>query len=166
MNDRYPLRTMKSLSAPDGAATVDATPLHHCIREARQSWSSKSALRAVYNDYYGKVLLEFGRGRRILEIGAGSGHSLKALRDEDVTRLGILAAPWIDVVADAHLLPMPGGSFDAIMMVDVLHHLQDPPQFFAEVVRLLRPRGRCVMVEPAITPIAGIFLENFFTKSL
>ena len=44
-----------------------------------------------------------------LEIGAGSGHSLKAFAGEEVTRLDILAAPWIDVVADAHLLPMPGG---------------------------------------------------------
>ena len=36
-------------------------------------------------------------------------------------------------------------------MVDVLHHLEFPIVFFREVARVLRPGGRVLMVEPAIT---------------
>jgi len=36
-------------------------------------------------------------------------------------------------------------------MVDVLQHVELPIRFFREAERLLRPGGRIVMVEPAIT---------------
>jgi SAM-dependent methyltransferase len=135
--------------------------LHRYIRDARESWRAKSGLRAVYNDYYRRLLDEVGRGGRILEIGAGSGHSQEAFAGEDVTRLDILEAPWIDLVADAHDIPLEASSFDAIVMIDVLHHLRNPLRFFAEVARLLKPGGRCAMIEPAITPVAGLFLRLF-----
>jgi 2-polyprenyl-3-methyl-5-hydroxy-6-metoxy-1,4-benzoquinol methylase len=35
--------------------------------------------------------------------------------------------------------------------VDVLHHLEFPVVFFREAARVLRPGGRVLMVEPAIT---------------
>jgi SAM-dependent methyltransferase len=144
------------------AVTTDEDAgLHHYIRDARNSWREKSGLRTVYNDYYQRLLEEIPAGGRILEIGAGSGHSQDAFQGQDVTRLDILDAPWIDLVADAHAIPLDDASFDAIVMIDVLHHLQDPPRFIGEVRRLLRPGGRCVMIEPAITPLAGIFLRLF-----
>lgn len=143
-----------------GDAALEAG-LHKFIREARQAWRAKPALRAVYNDYYRLLLDAAGHGGKILEIGAGSGHSRDAFGGEDVTRLDILAAPWIDVVADAHDIPLPSGAFDAIVMIDVLHHLADPPKFFAEAARLLKPGGRLAMIEPAITPVAEIFFRLF-----
>ena len=36
-------------------------------------------------------------------------------------------------------------------MIDVLHHIEFPVLFFREAQRVLRPGGRIVMVEPAIT---------------
>lgn len=135
--------------------------LHRYIRDARISWRQKSGLRVVYNDYYRRLLEKVPAGGKILEIGAGSGHSQDAFRGRDVTRLDILDAPWIDLVADAHDIPIDSGSFDAIVMVDVLHHLQDPPRFIGEIQRLLRPGGRSVMIEPAISPVAGVFLRLF-----
>jgi SAM-dependent methyltransferase len=38
-----------------------------------------------------------------------------------------------------------------IVMVDVLHHVEFPANFFREAGRVLRSGGRIVMVEPAIT---------------
>jgi hypothetical protein len=42
-------------------------------------------------------------------------------------------------------------------MVDVLHHLEFPAIFFGEAERILRPGGRIIMVEPAITLGSTLF---------
>jgi hypothetical protein len=42
-------------------------------------------------------------------------------------------------------------------MVDVLHHLEFPVAFFREAARVLHPRGRVLMVEPAITWGSSLF---------
>ena len=69
--------------------------------------------------------------------------------------------PGIDVVADAHRLPFPGGYFSGVVMLDVLHHLERPIEFLSEASRVLRPGGRLAMIEPAMTPIARRFYQNF-----
>ena len=46
-------------------------------------------------------------------------------------------------------------------MLDVLHHLERPIEFLSEASRVLRPGGRLAMIEPAMTPIARRFYENF-----
>ena len=46
-------------------------------------------------------------------------------------------------------------------MFDVLHHLERPRLFFQEAERVLGPGGRVVMIEPAITPLSGLFYRNF-----
>jgi SAM-dependent methyltransferase len=46
-------------------------------------------------------------------------------------------------------------------MVDVLHHLEFPLVFFREAARVLRPGGRVLMVEPAITWGSTAFYRLF-----
>jgi SAM-dependent methyltransferase len=53
--------------------------------------------------------------------------------------------------------PFAAASFDNIATFDVLHHLERPRLFFQEAERVLRLGGRIVMVEPAITPLNGLF---------
>jgi SAM-dependent methyltransferase len=135
--------------------------LHPNIAQAAESWRSKPSLREVYRGLYGAISSRVPKGGRVLEIGAGSGHSREFFSNLDVVRLDVLPAPWIDIVADAHDIPLPDESVDAIVMLDVLHHLSDPPKFFAEAERILRPGGRCIMVEPGITPASGIVFRFF-----
>jgi SAM-dependent methyltransferase len=73
----------------------------------------------------------------------------------------IVPAPWLDAVADAQRLPFAADSFDNIVLFDVLHHVERPRMFLNEAAGVLRPRGRIVMVEPAITPLSGLFYRNF-----
>src|SRR5512134_2847437 len=98
--------------------------------------------------------MEACRPGLMLEIGGGSGN-LKEFMPRVVTT-DILQAPWLDAVADAEALPFRDKTFDDIVMVDVLHHLEAPGLFFREAQRVLRPRGRLVLVEPAITPLSWV----------
>jgi SAM-dependent methyltransferase len=63
--------------------------------------------------------------------------------------------------ADAQRLPFADACAANIVMVDVLHHLEFPVVFFREAVRVLRPGGRVLMVEPAITWGSSLFYRLF-----
>jgi SAM-dependent methyltransferase len=124
------------------------------LLEYRRTWELKPALKHIYENYY-RQIIEQCRPGRTLEIGGGSGN-LKAFAP-DVLSTDILFAPWLDAVADAQRLPFAAASFDNIVLFDVLHHIERPRMFLAEAMRVLRPGGRLVMIEPAITPISGLF---------
>ena len=94
-------------------------------------------------------------GGDLLEVGAGFGR----LADEyagyrtvtlmDTSEPHVVAArdafggdPRVRVVlGDAYQLPFPNRSFDALVCVRVLHHIEDPAAVFAEFGRVLRPGG-------------------------
>ncbi|MGD9537737.1 MAG: class I SAM-dependent methyltransferase [Alphaproteobacteria bacterium] len=131
------------------SATLQA---HRAIREA------KPALRAVYHDYYRRMAARTRPGRT-LELGAGTGW-LRALLPDAILS-DVQAAPWLDLVADAQRLPFRSGSLDNIVMLDVLHHVEVPALFLAEAERVLKPGGRLVMLEPAITPLSRLAFALF-----
>ena len=123
--------------------------------EFREVWESKPALRAVYADYYRRMQSWCPPGASaVVEIGAGSGNLKEFF--VDVVATDVVAGEWLDAVADAQALPFADGSLDAVVGVDVLHHLERPARFLAEAQRLLRPGGRVVLVEPAITPVSRL----------
>ncbi len=128
----------------------------------RAAWKAKPVLREVYGDCYRRMAAACRPGRT-LEIGGGTGN-LKEFAETtglDVISSDIQAAPWLDVVCDAHALPFARGSLDNIVMFDVLHHLHRPRRFFTEAERALATGGRIVMVEPAITPLSWPFYKFF-----
>ena len=128
--------------------------LHPLIAKHRDRWHSKTVLRLVYGAYYQRMVAACVPGRT-LEIGGGSGHSREFMAD--VLSTDILPAPWLDAVCDAQALPFRDGSFSNIVMLDVLHHLEQPVDFVAEASRVLQPGGRVVMLDPAITPVSWFF---------
>jgi len=123
----------------------------------RAAWQRKPVLRAIYHDYYRRILAQCTADGRTLEIGGGSGNLKTFLPDAVST--DILPAPWLDAVADAQALPFADGSFGNIVMVDVLHHLAHPKRFLLEAQRVLRPGGRLVLIEPGITPLSHLFFH-------
>ena len=120
----------------------------------RAIWNAKPSLRAVYTDIYQRMLSKTAPGP-ILEIGGGSGN-FKATVPNAISS-DIVMAPWLDVVCDAQRLPFPDNSYANIVMMDVLHHIENPVRALAEARRVLRPGGRLIACEPAITPVSGIF---------
>lgn len=129
----------------------------------RRTWETKPVLRAIYEDAYARIVARCRPGRT-LEIGGGSGN-LKRFMSEtesgDIVSSDIVWAQWLDLIADAHRLPLADASFANVVLFDVLHHLERPRRFLAEAARVLAPGGRLVMVEPAITPLSFVFYKLF-----
>jgi ubiquinone/menaquinone biosynthesis C-methylase UbiE len=91
-------------------------------------------------------------GPDVLDVGAGSGTFSNRLsaRGFDVTStditdeaLGVLRERVSGTVerADAVALPFEDDSFDAVVLAEVLEHLEDDEGALAEAARVLRPKG-------------------------
>jgi len=124
------------------------------LLQFRTMWERKPVLRAIYDDFYDRIAAACVPGAAI-EIGGGIGNLKR--RVGGVIATDIQFAPWLDAVADAQQLPFASGSAGNIVMIDVLHHLEFPAVFFRETLRVLRPGGRIIMVEPAITWGSSLF---------
>lgn len=96
-----------------------------------------------------------GPDGRIVDLGAGDGLDRKALAERgykkvtcvDISPRLLGSVEGSRLVADAHVLPFPTGSVDAILANSVLHHF-DPPVALAEIARVLRSGGRLCFMEP------------------
>jgi SAM-dependent methyltransferase len=123
-------------------------PASDALADYRGVWERKPVLRVIYDDFYDRIAAACRSGLTI-EIGGGIGNLKQRLRE--VVATDVQYAPWLDCVADAQRLPFADEVAANIVMVDVLHHLEFPAAFFREAARVLRPGGRVLMVEPAIT---------------
>jgi len=93
-----------------------------------------------------------GPGRLVLDVGAGSGTftNLLAARGFEVTSTDVTDEA-LDVLrervagsverADATSLPFGAASFDAVVLGEVLEHVEDDAAALAEAARVLRPHG-------------------------
>jgi ubiquinone/menaquinone biosynthesis C-methylase UbiE len=99
---------------------------------------------------------------RILEIGAGTGFTLRHYqrprevyltdhRPSMLRRAAIRGAsspfPVRTVAADAMRLPFPEGTFDTVVVALALCTVDSPEQAFGEIRRVLQPNGTLRMVE-------------------
>ena len=105
----------------------------------------KPFLQAIYREWYDTVAREVS-GTRVLELGSGAGFLPNAITSE------ILFVRGVDLICDGTALPVVDGALDAIVLIDVMHHIAQPRAFFREAIRALRPGGRVVMIEPWFTP--------------
>lgn len=135
------------------------------LDEHRRLWAGKPVLARVYAPWFEDLLAAAPQRGRVLEVGAGPGFlSVHARGRRPGLRWiasDLVAAPWNDLAADASRLPLRDASLDAVLGLDVLHHLADPRAFFAEAARLLRPAGRLALVEPWITPLSFLVYRFF-----
>jgi SAM-dependent methyltransferase len=129
------------------------------LADHRRIWQAKPVLADVYAVWFEALLGSLGAThRRVLEPGAGPGFFAEYVRRRrpDLTWISsdVLAAPWNDVAADGLSLPFRTGALDAVLAVDLVHHLARPGRFFEEAARVLAPGGRIAVVEPWVTPFS------------
>ena len=132
------------------------------LQQHRSIWKQKPILRHLYTEWYREMSAQIQPGNT-LELGGGSGNFKEFAPNVLSTDLAPL--PWIDAVVDAQNLPFDDCSFNNIVMFDVLHHIENVTLFFDEALRVLRPQGRIVMMEPYISLLSWP-IYHFFHPEL
>lgn len=124
---------------------------------------NRPALRVYFNYLYSLISEHIKIDDRLLEIGAGSGSSIKFLADFNVLRTDYLDSNKDLVMCgvNAENLPFDNDSFDAVIAVDMIHHLADPKKGIQESLRVCKSNGIVLIVEPYISllsyPIYKLF---------
>ena len=122
----------------------------HTTEIRRQIIREKSFLRQIYHEWYAAIANRLSaREGPVLELGSGAGF-LKDFVPALITS-EVFHCPGIDVVLNGMELPFANGALQAIVMIDVFHHIPQPRRFFTEAARCVRPGGVVLMIEPWVT---------------
>ena len=142
-------------------------------RQARTYDETRSASPSVLGPL--REALAGAPGRRLADIGGGTGNYARALRDEGwdpvvVDRqpemLARAAAKGLETVeADAQHLPLADASVDAAMLVSMLHHVENPQAALAEARRILRPGGRLALMVFTREDLEDLWLSDYFPST-
>jgi SAM-dependent methyltransferase len=111
---------------------------------------------------YEHVVAELGAPVRLLEVGMGDGYgaALLASAGHDVTAVDVdeatvsfAADRYSDascrfMAYDGRRLPFGDDSFDAVVSMQVIEHVEEDVAFTRELRRVLRPGGRCWLTTP------------------
>lgn len=133
---------------------------------------SFEAITAIENRHALKAMGDI-KGKKILDLGCGAGESSVyfALKGANVTAADIsskmlevvehLALKWhvkVDTkVVVGENMDFPGDLFDYVFGNGVLHHL-DREKAYNEILRVLKPGGKAVFVEPlCYNPIISVY---------
>ena len=112
---------------------------------------------ALYPYYFPYLDLESMRGRRVMEIGLGSGASLHRIAQVAQTCIGLdLSGGTIElnqsrnrhfdlgiqlIQASATTIPLADNSLDTVVSVGCLHHIPEIKKAVDEIHRVLKPGG-------------------------
>ena len=104
-----------------------------------------------------------GAGRRLLDVGCGSGEFLLRMRERGWDVLGVEPDPVAAAAARRGGLDVrdgmlddaafPDESFDAIVLSHVIEHVHDPIALLRECGRVLRPGGTLVLMTPNLESV-------------
>jgi len=106
------------------------------------------------------LAVRFAHGRRVLDMGCGTGYGTADLALVASFALGVdLSAEAIDygvlhfpsarfLQCSANSVPFPPASFDLVTAFEVIEHLQDWRPLLAEARRVLEPNGMLIVSTP------------------
>lgn len=130
------------------------------LEHYRTVWKKKKILRLIYTSWYKRIIKDLSSVKgKDLELGSGTGN-LKEFYPKVISS-DIENCSWLDKQVDAHHLPFKKNELSNIIMIDVLHHLSSPPEFFKEAHRVLRKGGRIIIIEPFPTIFSWVVYKLF-----
>ena len=152
---------------------ISERQLHEYVAEVEGHDSQVTGIVVYfYAMYRAEVLARVSgvRGRDILEIGCGEGMMFDGTgtqpvqMDVSMTRVERAAGKCrLLLCADGYQLPFADASFEVVLLVAVLEHTREPWRILGEARRVLRPRGRAIMVVPndVTMSIGRLLLRKF-----
>lgn len=129
-------------------------------------WDEERSLHAAADTVEAAILDAVGDQPlgRVLDVGTGTGRMLQLLADRAERAVGLdtshsmlsvaranlersAANNWELRQGDVHSPPLERGSFDLVIIHQVLHYLEDPARAVAEAGRLVASGGRLLVVD-------------------
>jgi 2-polyprenyl-3-methyl-5-hydroxy-6-metoxy-1,4-benzoquinol methylase len=147
------------------------TPLITTEDRARLSLGgSNAAIHAMV----ARGLARAGARGDLLDVGCGSGALWGALADRFDSYTGVdvvryegfpPAGRFVLADADGGAIPLPDASFDAVVAVETIEHLDGPRRFAAELARLVKPGGWLAITTPnqlSLHSLLSLLLRGYF----
>ena len=131
-------------------------------------WERIRGLHAPDKDVEAAIVRHIGPMDSLLDAGTGTGSMLELLSPHVKRAVGIDVSPEMLAIArdrlaranilhaqvrlgDIHRLPFPTGNaltgFDAVLLHQVLHYLDDPQSAVVEAARVMRAGGRLIIAD-------------------
>jgi SAM-dependent methyltransferase len=129
--------------------------------------AQKPLIREVFKEFYDTAVsldrVYFGSvdGARI-ELGAGT--SLFKKYYGDVISTDVQPAPHLDAVIDAEKMNLGDESVRALFGINCFHHFPHPCRFFAEALRVVKPGGGCVLIDPYFGLLSRLLYKRLFSS--
>ncbi len=118
--------------------------------KSRITLFTEEKLKKIFSEK--KTILDIGGGLRVIREKNNRDGSREWLRPYiekvDYKVLDPISDFNPDIVGDIHALPLDDNSFDAIICIAVLEHVENPIQAFKEMYRVLKPGGYLFLYVP------------------
>jgi len=133
---------------------------HWQARNARNDGDNSNKL--FPNEIFDSVAAILNRGKRLLDVGCGSGAFMELVNakfDEvhgcDISETALREATKRGMKSlcldlNQALLPYQNDSFDGITCLEVIEHVLDPLRLLRDLQRALRPKGQLILTTPNI----------------
>jgi SAM-dependent methyltransferase len=127
----------------------------------REIWNKRRLTRYLYNGWYRDIKKELSARGLTIELGAGTGN-FKEFMPESVST-DLVWCEWLDMVHDASVLPYRDGTVGNFVLIDAIHHINDPVASLSEMERCLKKGGRVIILDVFISPFSYLYY-NYFHK--
>ncbi len=131
---------------------------NHSYFASRLIYFSKRLSRAGLYEFLAAEYAKIPSGARVLTVGAGG--PVNKLLDKrasqqnfTVVSVDIDPARRPDIVADLNRPNFDAQSFDAIVLSEVLEHVEEPQRALAHLYDALAPGGRLIITTPFLMPL-------------